>query len=56
MENFQLQENSFIVLPVKGLQPNVPTYNIVIKGLCKEGLIDEVGGLLEKMDGNGLHI
>ena len=25
----------------------------MIKGLCEEGLIDEVGDLLEKMDGNG---
>ena len=27
------------------------TYNIMIKGLCKEGLIDEVSELLKKMDG-----
>ena len=25
----------------------------MIKGLCEEGLIDEAGDLLEKMDGNG---
>jgi pentatricopeptide repeat protein len=25
----------------------------MIKGLCKEGLIDEASELLEKMDGNG---
>ena len=27
------------------------TYNIMIKGFCKEGLIDEVSELLKKMDG-----
>ena len=27
-------------------------YNIMIKGLCKEGLIDEASELLKKMDGH----
>nr|XP_023918814.1 pentatricopeptide repeat-containing protein At3g22470, mitochondrial-like [Quercus suber] len=31
----------FSSLLAKGLQPDVPTYNIMIKGFCKEGLIDE---------------
>uniref|UniRef100_A0A2N9GIN2 H(+)-exporting diphosphatase n=1 Tax=Fagus sylvatica TaxID=28930 RepID=A0A2N9GIN2_FAGSY len=43
----------FYSLPTKGLQPTVPTYNIMIKGLCQEGLIDEASELLEKMDENG---
>ncbi|KAL4602077.1 hypothetical protein ACB092_10G026300 [Castanea dentata] len=42
----------FYSLPTKGLQPDVPTFNIMIKGLCQEGLIDKACELLEKM-GNG---
>jgi pentatricopeptide repeat protein len=39
-------------LPTKGLQPNVWTYNVMIKGFCKEGLLNEAIELLEKMEGN----
>ncbi|GLT72722.1 hypothetical protein SLA2020_446300 [Shorea laevis] len=43
----------FNTLPTKGVQANVRTYNIMIKGLCKEGLLNEARELLEKMDENG---
>ena len=43
----------FSGLLAKGLQPNVQTYNIMIKGFCKNGLVDEAKELLEKMDSNG---
>ena len=36
----------------KGLQPDVRTYTIMVKGFGKEGLIDEAIELLEKMEGN----
>ena len=49
--NLQLQENSFIVY--LRLQPNVRTYTIMLKGLCKEGLIEEASEIFEKMDGSG---
>ena len=42
----------FDCLPTKGLQPNVSTYNVMIKGLCREGLINEASELFEKMDEN----
>jgi pentatricopeptide repeat protein len=37
----------FCSLPMKGMQPNVRTYAIMIKGLCQEGLIDEASELLD---------
>ncbi|XLS59148.1 hypothetical protein HN51_008903, partial [Arachis hypogaea] len=40
-------------LSVKGYRPNVRTYNIMINGLCKEGLFKEALALLSKMEGNG---
>ncbi|XLT95075.1 hypothetical protein HN873_016737, partial [Arachis hypogaea] len=40
-------------LSVKGYHPNVRTYNIIINGLCKEGLFEEALALLSKMEGNG---
>ncbi|KAL4597154.1 hypothetical protein ACB092_12G215300 [Castanea dentata] len=43
----------FSGLLAKGLQPNVQTYNIMIKRFCKNGLVDEANELLEKMDSNG---
>ena len=43
----------FYSLPTKVLQLDVPTYSIMIKGLCQEELIDEACELLEKWDGNG---
>jgi pentatricopeptide repeat protein len=43
----------FNTLPTKGLQANVRTYNIMIKGLCKEGLLIEAMELFEKMEENG---
>ena len=49
--NLQLQEKSFIVY--LRLQPNVQTYTIMLKGLCKEGLIEEASEIFEKMDGSG---
>jgi hypothetical protein len=36
----------FNTLPTKGLQPSVRTYNIMIKGLYKEGLLNEARKLL----------
>ncbi|KAB1214465.1 hypothetical protein CJ030_MR5G003184 [Morella rubra] len=42
----------FCSLPNKGLQPDVWTYNIMIKGLCKERLTNEACILLEQIDGN----
>ena len=38
----------FCSLLMKGMQPNVQTYTIMIKG-CQEGLIDEARELLEGM-------
>ena len=43
----------FYSLPTNVLQLDVPTYSIMIKGLCQEELIDEACELLEKWDGNG---
>ncbi|KAB1223322.1 hypothetical protein CJ030_MR2G001434 [Morella rubra] len=46
-------ENSFIVFLPKGFQPAVRTYTIIIKGYCKEGLLNEACALLKQMDWNG---
>jgi pentatricopeptide repeat protein len=43
----------FNTLPTKGLQPSVRTYNIMIKGLYKEGLLNEARKLFEKIEENG---
>jgi hypothetical protein len=37
----------FNTLPTKGLQADVWTYNIMIKGLCKEGLLIEAWELFK---------
>ena len=50
--NLQTAREIFNCLLAKGLQPDIKTYTIMIKGFCKEGLIDKASELLEKMDGN----
>jgi pentatricopeptide repeat protein len=40
-------------LLVKGYNLNVPTYNVMIKGFCNEGLFDEALTILSKMKDNG---
>ena len=50
--NLRLQEKSLVVFLYR-LHPDVWTYTIMIKGFCKNGLVDEASELLEKMDGNG---
>ncbi|KAB1199240.1 hypothetical protein CJ030_MR0G025664 [Morella rubra] len=42
----------FVSLPTKGLQPDVQTYAVMVKGLCKEGLPKEACEQLEQMDKN----
>ena len=37
----------------KGYHPNVYTYNIIIYGHCKEGLLDEAYALQSKMEDSG---
>jgi pentatricopeptide repeat protein len=43
----------FNSLPIKGFQADVWTYTIMIKGLSKDGLLNEVRELFEKMEENG---
>uniref|UniRef100_A0A7N2L574 Pentatricopeptide repeat-containing protein n=1 Tax=Quercus lobata TaxID=97700 RepID=A0A7N2L574_QUELO len=50
---FTTAREIFSSLLAKGLQLDVWTYTIMVKGFCKEGLIDEVIELLEKMEGSG---
>ncbi|KAL4316905.1 hypothetical protein AHAS_Ahas15G0331800 [Arachis hypogaea] len=38
---------------IKNYRLQVRTYNVMIIGLCKEGLLDEAITLLSKMEGNG---
>lgn len=38
---------------IKGYQPNVYTYTVMISGLCKEGMLDEALTLQLKMEDNG---
>ncbi|KAL4375033.1 hypothetical protein HN51_008901 [Arachis hypogaea] len=40
-------------LSIKGCSPNVRTYNIMIHGLCKEGLFEEALALLSELEDNG---
>jgi pentatricopeptide repeat protein len=40
-------------LLIKGYNVTVWTYNIMINGLCLEGLFDEAFALLQKMEENG---
>ncbi|KAM7517938.1 hypothetical protein LguiB_016900 [Lonicera macranthoides] len=40
-------------LPLKGLQPNTCSYNIMISGLCKEGKLKEANTLFNKMEEKG---
>ena len=40
-------------LPLKGLNPNVQTYTIMIDGLFRRGLIDEASPLFTEMEENG---
>uniref|UniRef100_A0A803KP88 Pentatricopeptide repeat-containing protein n=1 Tax=Chenopodium quinoa TaxID=63459 RepID=A0A803KP88_CHEQI len=46
-------ENFFSNLLSKGLQPDIRTYNIMIKGFCKKGLMSEVGQVLRIMEEDG---
>ncbi|KAL8031114.1 hypothetical protein ABFX02_13G004900 [Erythranthe guttata] len=41
-------------LSCKKLEPDVVSYNILIKGCCQHGLMDEAIDLLEEMEGTGL--
>ncbi|KAL2899467.1 hypothetical protein RDABS01_024549 [Bienertia sinuspersici] len=43
----------FLTLPLKGLHPNSYTYYIIIKGLCKDGFLNEATELLRSMEDNG---
>ena len=43
----------FQLLSVKGCHPNIRTYNIMINGLRREGLLDEADALLLEMVDNG---
>ncbi|KAL6501169.1 hypothetical protein OROHE_025032 [Orobanche hederae] len=38
----------------KGLEPDVVTYNILIKGCCQNGLLEEAQNLLSRMDESSL--
>ncbi|CAL5413487.1 unnamed protein product [Camellia sinensis] len=48
-----LQGPFFHNLSSKGLQPNVKSYTMMIKGLCEEGLLHEAKELFLKMEQNG---
>ncbi|WOH13873.1 hypothetical protein DCAR_0933386 [Daucus carota subsp. sativus] len=51
-ESRKLEEarNIFDKLALRGLQPIVITHNIMIKGLCQEGLFEEAKELFSKME------
>ncbi|XLT95028.1 hypothetical protein HN873_016690, partial [Arachis hypogaea] len=40
-------------LCIENHRPNVRTYNIIINGLCKEGLLEEALALRSEMADNG---
>jgi hypothetical protein len=46
----------FSTLPTRGLQRNVPTHNIMIKELCKEGLLNEERSYLRKLRKTIVHL
>ncbi|KAF5962200.1 hypothetical protein HYC85_003409 [Camellia sinensis] len=46
----------FDEMQAAGLAPNIPTYNIMLDGLCKNGHITESYSLFRMMENNGLDV
>ncbi|KAG6775173.1 hypothetical protein POTOM_018604 [Populus tomentosa] len=50
----EVAKELFSKLSADGIRPTVRTYNVMIKGLPKEGLSDEAYELFRKMEDDGL--
>ncbi|CAH1412559.1 unnamed protein product [Lactuca virosa] len=58
---FDIARKLFNELRVRGLQPNVWTYNVMISGFCEEGLVTEAKEFFlrwkrEEMEGRGFSL